>query len=423
MPRFPGLTAPARLSLATAVTLPAIAARLGGSHLAPLAALLVFGTAVVGASFLLAWSAEAAEIDVSGGLTIAALAVVAVLPEYAVDLYFAWVSGHAPAYAAYATANMTGSNRLLLGLGWPVVVFASIGWGLTLRRKPRQRRSETATDHRLRALALDGHNRTEVAFLALAGILALALPILGSIPLALGLVMLALFAWYLVTVARAPTEEPELIGTPARLAALPRRRRRLTVGALFVLAAGVTLLCAEPFAHALLDTGSTYGINRFLLVQWLGPLASEAPEFTIAIIFAARGRGTAALATLLSSKVNQWTMLIGSLPLAHLVGGGAGALPLDPRQVEEVLLTATQTMLGVTLLLGMSLSRRAAWALLGLFAVQFVLPGEHARLLLSAVYAALAAVLLVVHRRQVRPTIRSLFPEQRPTVRAPTLKR
>ena len=94
--------------------------------------------------------------------------------------------------------------------------------------------------------------------------------------------------------------------------------------------------------------GTELGIDRFLLVQWLAPLASEAPEFIIAIIFAARGKGTAAIATLISSKVNQWTLLIGSLPIAHLAGGGS-ALVLDPRQVEEVLLTATQTLMGVAI--------------------------------------------------------------------------
>ena len=101
-------------------------------HLDPVAALLIYGAAVVAASFLLAWAAEAAQIDVSGGLAIAALALVAVLPEYAVDLYYAYVSGHEPDYTQYAAANMTGSNRLLMGLGWPVVVLV----GIVVARKP-----------------------------------------------------------------------------------------------------------------------------------------------------------------------------------------------------------------------------------------------------------------------------------------------
>ncbi len=122
----------------------------------------------------------------------------------------------------------------------------------------------------------------------------------------------------------------------------------------------VILLCAKPFADNLVAAGTELGIDRFLLVQWLAPLASEAPEFIIATIFAARGKGTAAIATLISSKVNQWTLLIGSLPMAHLAGGGGFALSLDSRQVEEVLLTATQTLMGVALILALRFSRASA---------------------------------------------------------------
>src|SRR5271170_1511535 len=83
-----------RSALITAIFIaPAVVLRIVGWHLDPVAALLIYGAAVVSASFLLAWAAEAAQIDVSGGLAIAVLALVAVLPEYAVDLYYAYVSG------------------------------------------------------------------------------------------------------------------------------------------------------------------------------------------------------------------------------------------------------------------------------------------------------------------------------------------
>jgi cation:H+ antiporter len=124
-------------------------------------------------------------------------------------------------------------------------------------------------------------------------------------------------------------------------------------------------------------------------VQWLAPLASEAPEFVIAILFAARGKGTAAIAMLISSKVNQWTLLVGSLPVAYMIGGGT-VLQLDGRQLEEVLLTATQTMMGVALSLALRFQRYTAWALLALFAVQFPITSTAGRLILCGVYAALA---------------------------------
>ena len=72
--------------LCAALTIPAWFLRLSGVHPAAALALLMFGAAVVAASFLLAWAAEAARLDISGALAIAILAVIAMLPEYAVDL-------------------------------------------------------------------------------------------------------------------------------------------------------------------------------------------------------------------------------------------------------------------------------------------------------------------------------------------------
>src|SRR5213592_145178 len=82
------------------------------------------GVAIFGASFMLSWAAELAQLEIPQALALALLALIAVLPEYAVDMYFAWEAGKDPKYTAFATANMTGANRLLIGLGWAVVVFA-----------------------------------------------------------------------------------------------------------------------------------------------------------------------------------------------------------------------------------------------------------------------------------------------------------
>src|SRR5215217_3363690 len=138
--------------------LPAIVLRFTGVDLVPPLSLVVYGVAVVAASFLLAWAAEAAEVDISGGLAIALLAVIAVLPEYAVDLYFAHTAGSKPEYVAYAAANMTGSNRLLLGLGWSSVVLVSLY--VAGRRSGRT----------VKALVLETGYRRELGFLAVAGV-------------------------------------------------------------------------------------------------------------------------------------------------------------------------------------------------------------------------------------------------------------
>jgi cation:H+ antiporter len=386
------------LALCVALTLPALVLRATGTHPAAVLSLVLFGAAVVAASFVLAWAAEAAQVDISGGLAIAILAVIAVLPEYAVDLYFAHKAGSDPSYVAFAAANMTGSNRLLLGLGWSLVVL--IGLVVAGRR----------TGRTVRELVLESGYRVELGFLAIASLVAFTIPATGRISLLLGFALLGFFVFYLWRVSGAETEEPDLVGPAATIGALPRRPRQVLVVVLFVFAALVIVASAEPFAQGLIATGRQLGIDEFLLVQWLAPLASEAPEFIVAILFAVRGKAGDAIGTLISSKVNQWTLLVGSLPIAYLVGGGgAGGLALDSRQVEEFLLTATQALLGVAALLALRFPRWAAWTLLGLFAVQFALPGQAARYVLSGIYLAIALVALVRNREYVLPTLAAPF--------------
>jgi cation:H+ antiporter len=379
---------------------PALVVRFAGLHPNPVVALIIYGVAVVSASFVLAWAAEAAQIDVSGGLAIAVLALIAVLPEYAVDLYYAYTAGHNAEYTQYAAANMTGSNRLLMGIGWPIVVLVS----LAVARK--------VTGKKANGMALEPGNRVELGFLLVAGVIAFVIPATGRIHLVLGVALLAWFGFYLYKLTRGDVEEPELIGTAAAIGGLPDRARRTVVVAMFVLAAAIILACAEPFAESLIGAGTELGIDKFLLVQWLAPLASEAPEFIIAIIFATRGKGTAAIATLISSKVNQWTLLMGSLPIAYMAGGGGSTLVLDGRQIEEVLLTATQTLMGIALILSLRFHRYTAWALLALFVVQFPITSTEGRLILCGVYAALAVAGLVVNRRHLVPTLRAPFQRQ-----------
>ena len=114
----------AYLGIAIFAVLPALWFRIGEHVLSPLPGAAVFGIAILSAGFMLSWGAEAAEERVSQGFMIARLALVTVLPEYAVDIYLAIRAGEMPVsdYVHYAAANMTGANRLLVGLGWSLVV-------------------------------------------------------------------------------------------------------------------------------------------------------------------------------------------------------------------------------------------------------------------------------------------------------------
>src|SRR5690349_12937943 len=388
-----------------ALTAPALVLRLTGVHPPAALSLVAFGAAVVAASFLLAWAAEAARLDIAGPLAIAILAVIAVLPEYAVDLYFSYTAGHNPDYVQYAAANMTGSNRLLLGLGWPVVVITSL-W-VASRRSGRSLRQGA------RELVLQSEYRTELGFLLIASIAGFVIPLSGEINLIVGFGLLGFFVFYLWKASRAEASEPDLVGAAARIGGLPARGRHLLVTGMFVFAAAVIVASAEPFANSLITTGTQLGISKFLLVQWVAPLASESPEFIVAILFAVHGKGSDAIGTLISSKVSQWTLLVGSIPLAYLAGGGGTALVLDGRQVEEFLLTAGQTLLGVAALLTLRFPRCLACTLLGLFAVSPAVPGQSGRYLLCAIYGAIALVALIRNRRHIRPALAAPFRSRR----------
>ncbi|AVL97598.1 sodium:proton exchanger [Microbacterium sp. HSID17254] len=391
-----------RILLCLTIAAPAVVFRILAFHPNPVVDLFVFGAAVVAASFLLAWAAEAAQKDISGALAIAILALIAVLPEYAVDLYYAFRSGSDPDYAQYAAANMTGSNRLLLGFGWPLVVIVALivanrGLG----------RGDT---RRVSSLGLPVTARLDVGFLGILAVLAFAIPLLGNIPIWFGLVLITGFVLYLWRASRVEDDgEEEFVGAAADIAGMPTRARRVTVISMFVVSAAIILACAEPFATALVDSGTSLGIDSYFLVQWLAPLASEAPEFIIAVLFALRGMGAAAIGTLIASKVNQWSLLVGSLPIAHFFGGGGGDLPLDSRQIEEFVLTGTQTLMGVAIIIALRFHWRSAVALAAIFAVQFFVTDTTGRYILSAIQVLIAVGMLIAHRAHILPTLTAPF--------------
>ncbi|MEV1286207.1 sodium:proton exchanger [Micromonospora sp. NPDC049679] len=399
--------AAARIGAAVSGAAPAVTVRLAGAELPPPLAVAVFGTAVLSAVALLMWASEAARVDLPGRLALAILALVAILPEYAVDIYFAYAAGGDPQYSSYAAANMTGANRLLIGVAWPLLVAAAI-WAVRRRGQPGDRT----------AVQLEPHRRTEIVFLAIATVYALVIPATGRLAWYDTIILGGLFLLYLLRIRHGDEHEEKLIGVAARVATQPTVRRRVTVVALFAAASAVVLTAAEPFGRALVDAGAGFGIDEFLLVQWLAPVASEAPEVIVAVTFALRGRADDGFGALLAAKLNQWTLLIACLPVAFYLGGGEWAgLPLDERQTEEIVLTTAQTLLGVAVLADLRVTRSEAALLFILFAMQFVVPTPGVRYLIAIGYTVLAVVLLVRHRRHLPALARAARPTARDTQR------
>jgi cation:H+ antiporter len=376
--------------LALAFPIPGLAARFDLVHVPLVLETTLFGLAILGAAFVLSWAAEVAQLDISQTLAIAVLALIAVLPEYAVDLFLAFRAGQGDEEARHlAVANMTGANRLLIGIGWATVVLIFV-------LKTKQRRVQ-----------LRNEQRTDVGFLLLATLWAFTIPLRRELSvLDLG-VLGTLFVFYIIRAAREEVEEPELIGAAAALGALPKVPRRITTLVLFVFSAAVILVVAEGFAEGLQEIGDEFGISKFLLIQWVAPLASEAPEMIIAILFTLRLKAQAGLGTLISSKVNQWTLLVGTLPLVFSLAGAGLDTPMemDDRQVEEVFLTAAQSLFAVAVIANLTVSRGEAAVLLVLFLGQFGFEDSTIRYGFAFAYLGLAAGMIVISR-EVRTNLR-----------------
>ena len=412
------------LAVPMVVAVPALTLRVTGASIAaPLAALLL-AAAVIGAAFLLTWGTELAELDIGEGLALALLAAIAVLPEYAVDVVFAIKAGQDPGrFAPLALANMTGANRLLIGVGWSVVALVGIAAARRAHRAGRDAGGDVNLADRRGASAVQLRpvQVVEVAFLALASLYALTFAFRSHLTVIDTVVLVGMFGVYLWVVARAqqrPTqhdeededededEASELFGPAITIAKLRPGARRVITVVLLVAAAGIILLVAEPFADALVQSGQQLHVNEFLLVQWVAPLASETPEFIAVLLMAYRLHSASALGALVSSKINQWTLLVGVLPLVFAFSSGSlGGLPIDPAQREELALTAAQSLFAVALVVTNRLTSRGAIALLALFAAQFLLAWALPepirgieRITLTAVYL-LAALVIAIRRR------------------------
>ena len=137
------------------------------------------------------------------------------------------------------------------------------------------------------------------------------------------------------------------------------------------------------------------------------PIASESPEFLAALYLVWRGAAQQGMTVLISSKVNQFTLLIASLPVAYAVSAGTLAgLPLEGRQEGEVLLTAAQSIFGVILILDRKITLREAGLLVTLFLGQFLLTAGDVRLGFSVTYLVLAVLFLTRRYAEVPRVLR-----------------
>lgn len=342
------------------------------------------GPAILLSAIVIAWGAESAQYFIAQGFALAILALLQTLPEFAVEAVLAWRQ-----QVPFLFANLTGALRMLTGLGWPMIYFAA------------------ATVHRGRSgknlggIQLEHHHAVEVIGL-LPPLLYMSFVLWkGSLTVYDGLVLIAIYVAYLVLLSRMPPEDPESVddleSVPRAIVLSPKPRRIALITLCFVAGGGLIYFTAEPFLASLMSFAALVGIPSFVFIQWVAPFVSEFPEMASTYYFARTvTKAPMALMNMVSSNINQWTLLAAMLPILYSFSrGSASALVFDERQKLEVFMTIGQALLGWLFLVNMELRWWEATLLLVLWALQFILsalmPGHPVHGWIALSYFVLAA--------------------------------
>ncbi len=355
------------------------------SHLQAWHAVWTFPT-IIFAALIIAWAAECGQFYISQGLALAVLAWVQTLPEFAVEAAIALEAAKNPEQMHLITANFTGSLRLFVGLGWPMVYFVSLFFA---HRKLYMKEGGFWSIH-----MEDEHSITVLSLLpALAYFVVIYLK--GTLTLLDGVILTAIYSAYLWLLSKMPPQDAEEIADMPRV---PRylmslKAPRGVIGMVLMLIAGALILwfVAHPFLDSMLAVAMTFGISQFVFVQWVAPFLSEFPEKLSAFNWARRvKKAPMALTNFVSSSINQWTILVATVPFIYSYGvGHPAAIVFDEHQRVEILLTIVQSYLGFLFLASMDFGFFEALGLFALWFIQFFVPGIREEITL--VYGAWAA--------------------------------
>ena len=348
-------------------------------------------------AFLIAWGAEAAQFLISQGLALAILAWLQTLPEFAVEAVIAHAAGKDPTtcfvaappagcHSHLAIANYTGAIRLLVGLGWPMIYFVAAFF----RRKHGKA---------LQSIQLSDEHSVEILGTLPPVLYFFGIWYRGSIGVWDAIVLIAMYLAYLAVLWRFPPTDVEALDDVPPVARWAYTRpgiwRAVAITGLFLSGGLLLYFTAHAFLESMLAVAVSFGISQFVFVQWVAPLLSEFPEKVSAFQWARRvDKADMALMNMLSSNVNQWTVLAAMIPLVFSYARGTpSALPFDGVQRLVILLTILQSIVAVLLLQNMKFEWWNATALFLLWLVQFLVADS--REVVCWVYGAWAAGLVL----------------------------
>jgi cation:H+ antiporter len=318
--------------------------------------------AILAAAMLIAWAAESAQFFIAQGFALAILAWLQTLPEFAVEAVLAWKQ-----QTPLLLANLTGALRLLTGLGWPMIYATAAFFYRRRESKP------------LRQIDLEEEHCVEVIGLLACMGYATVIWFKSSLTVFDAVVLILIYGAYLIVLSKMPVEEAEGIEEleliPRSIVKARKPVRVAVISGLFIGGGGLIYFAAEPFLGSLLAVSASLGVPSFVFVQWVAPFVSEFPEKVSAFYWARTiDRASMALMNMVSSNINQWTLLAAMLPIVYSISRGeASAIVFDEQQRLEILMTLGQSLVGALFLINMKLAWWEAGVLFFLWAVQFAL--------------------------------------------------
>ncbi|MGH9826817.1 MAG: hypothetical protein ACREDR_26615, partial [Blastocatellia bacterium] len=235
-------------------------------------ALWTFPT-VLFSAIVIAWAAEAAQFLVSQGLALAILAWLQTLPEFAVEAVIAWQAGQTVRFStdpnlvahstSLVTANLTGSLRLLVGLGWPMIY--------TTAAFVHKRRYGKA----LREIRLEDEHAVEVVFLLVCIAYFFIVWFKGSLGLFDTMILAVIYFVYLFFLNKIPPQSEEKLEDadriPRFILAQKKAVRNSLIFGLFLAGGLMLYFVAPPFLESLKALAVGAGISVFVFVQWVAP--------------------------------------------------------------------------------------------------------------------------------------------------------
>ena len=365
------------------------------SSLTLILALFTFAS-VVAAAMMIAWAAEASQYSISQGLALAIVAIVQTLPEFFVEGAIAWNAGKDPVgWLPNVTANFTGANRLLTGLGWPLILFTAM-----LSRSGDKRSG-------LRVIALRKEQSIEVVFMLGATLYYVLIWLRGSLEIVDTLVLLTAFLGYLWMLSRLPSEREDpgavLDASPRAIVDLRTRKHRIVaILGLFSFSGLVFVFISTPFVDSINTIAvALFGAGAgFFFIQWIAPFLSEFPEKVTAFHWARKVKlAPMALLNFVSSAVNELTALVATIPIVFALSVGAiGPVSLTAHR-DEVLLTMAQSLYACVCLMDLKYDVRNALLLFGLWLVSTAF--VETRFAISIIFLVASLVEVIVQHGRI----------------------